>query len=132
MDRALDIRDERCASFAARFASPLKSPFVGRSVGVMVIGLVNLLVLAALGAVLFMLLQIRTPRAFWRVEFLDSALSAMLMALTVLFAAFMVLVTQGLLQRAVAGIVVLFFLVIAISSPGVEHATGLEHFIVFW
>ncbi len=132
MDQALDIRAERPDSLAARVASLVRSPFVRRSVGVMAIGLVNFLVLAGLGALLFALLQLRTPRALWRVESVDSAMSAMLMAFAVLFGAFMVLFAQSLLRRIVAGIVVFFFLVIAITCPGVELALKFEHLIVFW
>lgn len=132
MDRALDIRDQRSASFAARVISLLRSPFIRRSVGIMAIGLVNLLVLEALGGVLFVLLLMRTPRAFWRVEFVDSAMNAMLMAFAVLFAAFLVLFRQSLLRRIAAGVVVIFFLLIAIACPGVEHALEFEHLIVFW
>lgn len=129
MDRAVDIQDEGSASFAAL----LKSAFIRRSVGVIAIGLVNLLVLAALGAAFFLLLPVRGS---WHIGsplgFVVVAMSAMLMAFSVLFASFMVLVTQSLMRRAAVGGVVLFFLVIALFSPGVGSAVGSEHFIVFW
>ena len=135
MDRALDIRDEGAASLR-------RSPFVRRSVGLMAIGLINFLLLAALGVLLFTLVQMRLRRVWWTLDFSDPANSpmlmafgatnALLMAFCILFAAFLVLVTQSLRDRAVVGAVVLFFLVIALSCPGIGHAVGLEHILAFW
>jgi hypothetical protein len=108
----------------------------------MVIGLINLLTIAALGAVLFVFVQMRTGMDLWYPNFVVpgtsatliafGATNATLMALSILFAAFLMLVKQSLLHRTVVGIVALCFLVIALSSPGVGHAVGLEHVVAFW
>ena len=130
MDRALDIQIESPAALAGR-VSLLRSPFVRRSVGIMAIGGINFLVLVGLGATFFMLIPARTRWGLGSLECVDLAMNAILTAFCVLFAAFLVLVKQSLLQRAVAGIVVLFFLAIVLSSPGVM-AAGMKHFLVFW
>src|SRR5882757_4694498 len=112
MDRALDLRNESPATLAGRL-SLLRSLFVRRSVGVMSIGLVNLLMLAALGAVLFVFVEKRTGIDLWHPDFVVpgtsatllafGATNAMLMALSILFAAFLMLVKQRLLHRALVG-----------------------------
>src|SRR5688500_6175829 len=105
MEHTLDLHDQSPASLTARASPLLRSPFVRRSVGVIALGFGNFLTLAALGAVLFVFVEKRTGMDVWHPNFglpgasatliAFGATNAMLMALSILFAAFLMLVKQS-------------------------------------
>lgn len=109
--------------------SSLITPFVKRAVGLIGIGLLNLLVICSLGTVLFVLPD-NTNWDYWLREYVQLQISALLFAPILLLACVLVLAKQRLVYRVIGGFVTLSFAALVLSVP-LGYRMGLEHPIVF-